>query len=348
MNAVLTRWNGQKEGWESTPGGLTPGDLLSGNMTYWLLNQMGVPNAANPPAIPSDERNEAVTKALNDIADQKAAIGENLATLSQIIKLTTNPVGTLVKELTTVKNGKRFFPFLRKSYNDIVKGNLANRAAEEYLKYVYGWKPLMQDIYGLFELAKDAGNKPLLIRGTGVSRRDPVTSGGSFANVSSYVSTTVGGLSGTTKTKCTLWAQPDPEYALTRTLNQLGLTNVAGIAWETVPFSFVVDWVLPIGPVLNALTAPAGLAFVDGSISRRVSAGGDYSQSPIADPGWSVTTPGDATGTITYEGYSRESLRQWPRPGLWVDPDPLRLKGFGGNSSDRVFKALALAIAALK
>lgn len=36
---------------------------------------------------------------------------------------------------------------------------------------------------------------------------------------------------------------------------QLGLTDPASVAWELMPYSFVIDWALPIGPWLSAATA---------------------------------------------------------------------------------------------
>lgn len=43
----------------------------------------------------------------------------------------------------------------------------------------------------------------------------------------------------------------------------LGLTNPAAIAWELVPFSFVADWFLPIGDVLNSIDALHGMTVGD-------------------------------------------------------------------------------------
>jgi hypothetical protein len=48
-------------------------------------------------------------------------------------------------------------------------------------------------------------------------------------------------------------------------LAQTGFTNPVNLAWELLPFSFVVDWFLPIGPYLEALSAFDGLTLLDGS-----------------------------------------------------------------------------------
>ena len=141
---------------------------------------------------------------------------------------------------------------------------------------------------------------------------------------------------------CHLWARLDPEWQGARAFNQLGLLNPVSLAWELVPWSFVVDWVLPIGSVLSALSAPAGLIFIDGSLSARTSAEGPYTQvcfwPGYSNDSWNAVNQ-HATGSCHYEGYVRQHLTDWPLPGFWIDSDPLR--------GDRIFKALALAIANL-
>lgn len=42
--------------------------------------------------------------------------------------------------------------------------------------------------------------------------------------------------------------------------NQLGLVNPAAVAWELVPFSFLVDWFIGVGSWLNGLTDFVGLS----------------------------------------------------------------------------------------
>lgn len=54
---------------------------------------------------------------------------------------------------------------------------------------------------------------------------------------------------------------------ITATLAGAGLTNPALIAWELTPFSFMADWVLPIGPYLEMLSSTTGYTKRSGSIT---------------------------------------------------------------------------------
>jgi hypothetical protein len=45
----------------------------------------------------------------------------------------------------------------------------------------------------------------------------------------------------------------------------LGLTNPLSVAWELTPWSFVADWVLPIGQLIDTLDAYNGKSFIGGT-----------------------------------------------------------------------------------
>lgn len=46
--------------------------------------------------------------------------------------------------------------------------------------------------------------------------------------------------------------------------SQLGLTNPFLVLWEKLRYSFVIDWLVPIGPWLDSLTATQGTRFFSG------------------------------------------------------------------------------------
>lgn len=327
----------------SGPGGYQDGDFTSGNWRYQLADY-GLPSLIAPPDFVTGEYNEAVTKCLNEISDSKLNLGENLFTLSQTVKLFSSPLQNLVTNLTKMYRDPKMRPHLSKSYSELYR-NFDRKVASKYLEYVYGLKPLMEDFYNLASLAKKQGSDPFLLHAVKRARRKYEPSDYQLYSPSLDQELLRSDTKVRSMTSCHIWAKLSDTYPGTRSLNQLGLINPMSLIWELVPYSFVVDWVLPVGPVLQALTAPAGLDFVDGSVSRRAQV--VYTASSWQSDRYTDWTRVYSRGTsqFSYEGYRRERLSSWPRPGLWFDSDPLRLHNDG---SDRVFKALAVAIMSLR
>lgn len=335
-------WIGNVGSFSTQPGGYNADDLYI--YGFDILDGYGVPNITKPlPVASGGIRNEAVTKCLLQLADQKVNLGESLATIVQSFRLVQEPATALVNGIRQVYTDKSLRPYLSKSLRDLNREGPLKASARKYLEYVYGWRPLMQDIHDVMQLAKEANKSPLLLNARAKATRASV-SNGSYDNFSTKTITAFNGVEIVDRVSCSIWARIDPDYSGSRALNQLGLLNPLSLAWELVPFSFVVDWILPIGGVLNAYTAPAGLKFVDGSIGRRFRAAGGYiceNQAFMQSyPLYTLESHVPADGQFYYDGYAREHIRDWPIPGLWFDPDPLR--------SDRSLKGLALAIANLR
>jgi len=71
------------------------------------------------------------------------------------------------------------------------------------------------------------------------------------------------------------------EYVIDDSTSGFRLGNPATWVWEKIPFSFVVDWVIPIGGYLDSLTAMSGVNFITGFVTTkdRFTAVGSYSGS---------------------------------------------------------------------
>lgn len=59
-----------------------------------------------------------------------------------------------------------------------------------------------------------------------------------------------------------------PANEFLSTLASLGMTNPLEVIWEAVPFSFMIDWAVPIGDWLSAMDATLGYKFLSGSCSE--------------------------------------------------------------------------------
>lgn len=136
--------------------------------------------------------------------------------------------------------------------------------SERWLEYQYGWLPLMGDIYGLHSELQ----KGLLKRHQTLSATRKVQSSSSTSLT--WSAADIGGtvyFDATLGVTVNLVARvSDPFLAK---LSALGLLNPAAVVWERVPWSFVVDWVVPVGNSIRAFTAPIGLEFFTGSRTYR-------------------------------------------------------------------------------
>lgn len=145
-------------------------------------------------------------------------------------------------------------------------------AANSWLEMQYGWKPLLSEVFNAcHDLASRFEKRPDDIRIAAGYK-----SAGSYKYVLNlsgtkpspprpklYTFMSDGTISRQVGFVC--YAQViDPSL---RTKANLGLTNPLSVAWELVPFSFVVDWFAPIGPYLDSLSATSGLTYVRGSKS---------------------------------------------------------------------------------
>ena len=110
--------------------------------------------------------------------------------------------------------------------------------------------------------------------------------------------------------KCCVFARVN--YAFIRNDTKYGLVNPLSLGWELIPFSFVVDWCMPIGNFLEALTAHYGLTFDSGftSVTCRGSVSGTRKVSNAI---------GTANG-IRYDFLSnnRTALGNFPMPRVYA------------------------------
>jgi hypothetical protein len=116
--------------------------------------------------------------------------------------------------------------------------------ANLWLEYSFGWKPLVQDIYNatLVLVCDPPAHK---VRASG-RYREQISQG----NYGQYAWTTRAFYDVKVQIQAEVYVH-NPNLALA---NQLGLVNPATVAWELVPFSFLVDWFIPVGKMLDSWT----------------------------------------------------------------------------------------------
>lgn len=122
-------------------------------------------------------------------------------------------------------------------------------AAELWLTYVYGVKPLMGSIYGTLETFKNGARKGLIrvqTRAREGSSRTVSWNNVGDANLPARTTET-------TSKRCLIQCDFGIKDSTLNNLASLSSLNPVSIIWETIPYSFVIDWFADIGGYVRNL-----------------------------------------------------------------------------------------------
>ncbi len=248
----------------------------------------------------TNTRNRMKTECLLKIADGKAELGTALAEAKKSVNMVADLSKSLLKALLSAKHGrwweipKQFGISKRTFYT-------GKNSASRLLELQYGWLPLMGDLKGAYDLSQQKLKEDMLIRGHRTNKVSYPLNGSTPSGKMTFTGNLERGH------QCVLYGQLSDAFV--RSANQGGLINPASLAWELVPYSFVVDWFMPIGNYLEALTATAGLDFIGGFEGVRGEYTARCSQSPFI--GW-FGSP--RTGLARGFSQRRVKLDTWPKP----------------------------------
>lgn len=90
------------------------------------------------------------------------------------------------------------------------------------------------------------------------------------------------------------------------------LGNPLELAWEVIPFSFVVDWGIPIGDYLRALDALKDVKSVAGTVTRKQKYQHTTRSYNVVNNGWEVIEP----AILRYESHQRDAVFSIPVPNV--------------------------------
>ncbi len=279
--------------------------------------------------------NESIVKAMNNLAELKVQLGADLGEAEQTISMLSNTVSQLARAMIAGKHGRwsEIPDILEISKKDLLSGkSLSNR----WLEYQYGWKPLKSSLYDMQKkLHEDIANGTWL-RALGSANWSQ--SGGFPYGGADWKWST----SGTVQTVVLAHVS----NATLHSMNSWGLLNPLQIAWELTPFSFAIDWFVPIGNTLDALTAGVGLDPWGGWTSVHQSAS-VTAQMKVTEKQHPKTfsiieTPGDYAEKHYHFG--RIARTGWPTIRPYADTAPFFKKDKDGNTKfpTRLANAAAL------
>ncbi len=217
-----------------------------------------VPDVPDYMIFSSDLKARADQKCLERLKDSKVNLGVALAEARRTAGLLAQTANSISKMVDTFRSKNK-----RKIWEAVKKGG--KNTPQSWLELQYGWTPLLSDVLGSAEAMAEA---------VSLGRRFNITVRGSAKLVEPWeVEVLQPGMlgynyRGSTTERCEVIATYQLPANLLPSLSSLGLTNPLEIAWELVPYSFVIDWLLPIGDWLHVLDAGAFLQFKEGSTSH--------------------------------------------------------------------------------
>ncbi len=272
------------------------------------------PNQSDLPDVPSSMVDRANSKALLKLKDQKVNLGVAMAELHETADLVSTAC-------SRIASGVRAY---RKRHNTSIWNQIKQEGQKngkhhyyaipgDWLELQYGWNPLMQDIQGACEALskRTRDSKSFDVKVTGACKdtykRKWVKA--MYAGFGHY--------------RCTDFVQFNSRTVLYYSLNNpllatfssLGLTNPAEIVWERIPYSFVVDWFLPVGSWLSSMDADFGWSFKAGANTCFTKVTGNGSALPDnPDPNNFDVVVGN--GDYNYKGWVLNRLVFGSTPGV--------------------------------
>lgn len=207
--------------------------------------------------------------------------------------------------------------------------------ADLWLEFWFGWKPAVCDIYSAMEVLSD----PLPVtrlKGTGKSVLKDMISGGDYPATRVY--------KWAYATKAALGADVSVINPNLRLLQQLGLLNPYVVAFDAIPWSFVLGWFTNINSWLSSFTDFAGLDIQRAYTVRRTECTLNVSWRPC-DPSvnWGCTESEQAVyRSWVGDGYLLEKERK-TLPGNAIPYPALKLK-FSELKPTRALTAISLLV----
>lgn len=195
-------------------------------------------------------RDQANLKALKKFDHKDLDLGTAWAERSKTAGLVQGIAQTTVEALNAIrkKNGRELLNVLGLDH----QGARGKGVVDAYLAYHYGIKPALQEVSGAVQaLARTPANQWQV---TCEGRQAYESQKSTLVNLGGNVPyLAVSSLLMSNRTKITAIQRP-----ITREqdiLWSLGLDNPLGTLYETTPYSFVFDWIVPVGDWISALNS---------------------------------------------------------------------------------------------
>jgi len=263
--------------------------------------------------------NRAYDRFVSSFKD-KATWGTNLLEYGQARDMIVRRSLQIARALKSLRRGNLGDAFETLKISSAMTGRYTKytrkSAADDWLEFSFGLSPLIGDIESSVKIL--TGDPPMRIfRGSAQSDLDVVSGGNP--------------LTSTFRLSQRYSVRIRAEVVLTNPnrflASSLGLTNPLAIVWEAVPWSFVVDWFVNVGQVLQSYDDLAGVELRNGSHTGKAMV---FDELTLYDNGVRQS----------YQSKTRDIIERR----LGVPGPSLRFRGVGLPSVKRAANAVSLLV----
>lgn len=185
-----------------------------------------------------------------------------------------------------------------------------------WLTYRYFFQTTMMDIYDTMAGMRNLLGKPEFLIGDGTSI-DPDFGIWSTAPTNWWRHNATGKF----RRGCNVRVVARVTNPFLYDLDAFGLVNPLDLAWELIPFSFVVDWFVSIGPWLRSLSLPIGMSFSTGYRTLWLKYNYEIEYLPTGKAAGATLTnvksPARLTGKV--DAFNRSVYSEFPKPWPAID-----------------------------
>lgn len=199
--------------------------------------------------------NEALIECRSNLKDMSVDLGTAFGERNQTARMIGDTARRLARTVRELRRGR-----IRNAMREL--GLSSKRGAprgsnwtQNWLELQYGWKPLLSDVYGACDALSKRDKEAWMVTAKGSASRKPIASYHHRVPGASWYDSTA-----RCELGCFVRADACPSKSFS-SLASVGVLNPLNVLWELVPYSFVVDWFLPIGSWLSSLDATVGFEF---------------------------------------------------------------------------------------
>lgn len=212
------------------------------------------------PSVQTDTNNRAIRKFLEEAEKARSSIefGQDLGEFQETIHGLRHPLDSMRRLVTTTLKS-----FKKKGLRKGLTKNAVNKAvADTYLEFTFGWNPLAADIVDACNGLRDKSRPKVKVISASASGYDSVgdleSTGAINFNTGArgytrsfrraFRGTYIRRIKGGIKTGAVNGSIPIAQML------QLDLEHFAPTVWDLLPYSFIADYFINVGEVINALS----------------------------------------------------------------------------------------------